>query len=152
MYFCIRIHNKEFLPSPQCCPCQPFVQLHTYEPLLLMHVPLCLHKSVFWHSSTSTKEILLIISSGFYWGGGRVKKCSFGWVICICLYWAVDFDIFFLPFKQFWSFHPVVQSQINDPTVLTQVPLFWQGENWHSSKSKIIRDNTGWYSYNKIKL
>lgn len=84
--------------------------------------------------------------------GGRVKKCSFGWVICICLYWAVDFDIFFLPFKQFWSFHPVVQSQIYDPTVLTQVPLFWQGENWHSSKSKIIRDNTGWYSYNKIKL
>lgn len=89
---------------------------------------------------------------GLLLGGGRVKKCSFGWVICICLYWAVDFDIFFLPFKQFWSFHPVVQSQIYDPTVLTQVPLFWQGENWHSSKSKIIRDNTGWYSYNKIKL
>lgn len=64
-----------------------------------------------------------------------------------CWFWYI-----FLPFKQFWSFHPVVQSQIYDPTVLTQVPLFWQGENWHSSKSKIIRDNTGWYSYNKIKL
>lgn len=151
MYFCIRIHNKEFLPSSQCCPCQPFVQLHTYEPLLLMHVPLCLHKSVFWHSSTSTKEILLIISSGFYWGGGLKNAVLVGWFASVFIGLLI-LIYFFLPFKQFLSFHPAVQSQIYDPTVLTQVPLFWQGENWHSSKSKIIRDNTGWYSYNKIKL
>lgn len=88
---------------------------------------------------------------GLLLGGGLKNAVLVGWFASVFIGLLI-LIYFFLPFKQFWSFHPVVQSQIYDPTVLTQVPLFWQGENWHSSKSKIIRDNTGWYSYNKIKL
>lgn len=76
---------------------------------------------------------------GLLLGGGLKNAVLVGWFASVFIGLLI-LIYFFLPFKQFWSFHPVVQSQIYDPTVLTQVPLFWQGENWHSSKSKIIRD------------
>lgn len=50
-----------YKPCSQCCPCQPSIHRHAYDPLVFKQLPPFSHTPMSWHSFASLQKKILNI-------------------------------------------------------------------------------------------